>query len=77
MKRESKREEGKQASEKEGKSKGRKVGRLRTDMSWFGTDVEALSAASECVWAVIGRKGLQPVDTLWGAEWTFLHRDKS
>lgn len=32
-------------------------------MSWFGTDVEALSAASECVWTIIRRKGLRPVDT--------------
>lgn len=49
-------------------------------MSWFGTDAEVilkLAAASECVWVLTGRKGLQSMETLWGTEWTFLHGDES
>lgn len=67
MKKESKGEGRKTGKQERGKEQRKKAGGLMTDMSWFGTDNEVilkLAAASECVWVVIGRKGLQPMKTM-------------
>lgn len=50
------------------------------DMSWFGIDNEVilkLVVVLECVWVVIGRKGLQLMKIMQGVEWIFLYGDKS
>lgn len=50
------------------------------DMSWFGIDNEVilkLVVVLECVWVVIGRKGLQLMEIMQGVEWIFLYGDKS